>query len=113
MKALCRPQLYHNHISRRHTMSTFKHTDNTWRNENTKEVSLEPEVSNLRVTFDYRSTEGYRILKHGVYYGAICSKNMKLFYKNFEIFPNEGSTMGFKNTYKLYYVTTSQKGTLF
>ena len=109
MKALCRPQLYHNHISRRHTTSTFTHTDNTWRNENTKEVSLEPEVSNLRVTFDYRSTEGYRILKRGVYYGAICSKNMQLFYKNFEIFPNEGSTTEFKNTYKLYYVTTSQK----
>ena len=51
------------------------------------------EVSNLRVTFDYRSTEGYRISKHGVYYGAICSKNMKLFYKNFEIFPNEDSQL--------------------
>ena len=70
---------------------------------------MEPEVSNLRVTFDYRSKEGYRISKHGVYYGAICSKNMKLFYKNFDIFANEDSTMGFKNTYKLYYVTTSQK----
>jgi len=108
-KALCRPQLYHNHISRRHTVSTFKHTDNAWRNENTKEVSQEPEVSNLCVTFGYRSTEGYRISKHGVYYGVICSKNMKLFYKNFEIIPNEDSTVGFKNTYKLYYVTTSQK----
>jgi len=34
---------------------------------------------------------------------------MKRFYKNFETFPNEDSTMGFKNTYKLYYVTMSQK----
>jgi len=63
---------------------------------------LDPEESNQRVNFDYRSTEAYRISKHAVYYGAICSKNMKLFYKSFEIFPNEDSTMGFKKTYKLY-----------
>jgi len=96
MKAMCTPQLYHNHISRRHTMNTFKHTNNKSRNENTNEVNLEPELSNLRVTFDYRSTEGYRISIHGVYYGAICYKNMKLLYKNFEICPSETQIGGLR-----------------
>ena len=71
-------------------MSTFKHTDNTCRNANTKEAQiiyigscLEPEVSNLRVTFDYRSTEGYRISKHGVYYGAICSEKYETILQKF------------------------------